>query len=386
MLIDGGASSTYWTGTRLYEKSGNTAPVRKSSTELGLSATSESELNMGDKNTLSRFINHCKTNYEGNYALVLWNHGGGWREYTTTNEPISGTSIVLSGLPVIGDEVPMLEDHTTANRAVCWDESSSSDCLYMDEVQQAVTGKGLTVIGFDACLMGMIEVAYEIRNKASYMIASEQSEPGDGWDYTGFLNAFKASSNRSALDLCSAVVDTYGTFYGDTSETTLSAVDLSKIDGLFSALNTFAQSLYNSVDTDAERDAVNNTIINDVENYCSGAGSDFNIDLWHLADTIQNDYDHNDTDCANLKSAIENAVIENWNDPTNMPDSHGIAIHFAGTDSSGYLGTYSAYCNGYPDTYPVDFVQSSSNKWVAHYSGGVTGPGLLYRLLYETLP
>ncbi len=46
---------------------------------LGVTSNS-SELNMGDPQTLSKFIDFCKNNYPAdNYALVLWNHGGGWR-------------------------------------------------------------------------------------------------------------------------------------------------------------------------------------------------------------------------------------------------------------------------------------------------------------------
>ena len=45
----------------------------------------------------------------------------------------------------------------------------------------------IDVIGFDACLMAMLETAYALRDSGSVMVASEELEPGDGWSYDNFL-------------------------------------------------------------------------------------------------------------------------------------------------------------------------------------------------------
>ena len=37
-----------------------------------------------------------------------------------------------------------------------------------------------TVIGMDACLMSMVEVAYQLRANANYMVASQEKEPLSG--------------------------------------------------------------------------------------------------------------------------------------------------------------------------------------------------------------
>ncbi|MBN2042126.1 MAG: hypothetical protein JW864_18990 [Spirochaetes bacterium] len=378
-----------WSGTRLYEIAydsdgvdGTIDSTRLSSSELGLSSTGDSdELNMGDPSTLSKFINFCKSNYEGNYALILWNHGGGWRESNPVfEEPI----ITVDNLKTDKNNT----NNSVVSKEVCID-LTDSDQLYMDEVQSAVKNKAITVIGFDACLMGMIEVAYEIRNYASYMIASEESEPGAGWAYDSWLASFKASTNKNAIDLCDAVVDSYETYYAGTPDTTLSAVNLSKIDTVFSALNNFSTALYNAITTDTIRDNVANSIINNVQNFrIDACGDDIHIDLWDLADEIQTEYNYCDSEAAALKTAVENAVVSEWHHSTDVSNSHGLAIFLAITEADcTIVNTYSAYLNGYSDTYPVDFVQNSNNTWVAHYSGGyIAGPGLLYRLLWETLP
>jgi cysteine peptidase C11 family protein len=41
----------------------------------------------------------------------------------------------------------------------------------------------LDLIGFDACLLGAWEVAVALQSRASYLVASEELEPGHGWDH-----------------------------------------------------------------------------------------------------------------------------------------------------------------------------------------------------------
>jgi hypothetical protein len=400
-LVD--RSADYWTGDGnwsdsrayeiVYDSSGlnNTLVSKRIAIQsLGISTNlSNAEVNMGDGATLTKFIQFCKDNYPATKnMLILTDHGGGWakkksgsQEYSLATE----TGTISTGLSFQASDTKS----KPISKAICWDESSNDDKLYMDELQDAVTGMGLTIIGLDACLMGMIEVAYELKGQASYMIASEQTIPGAGWDYAAILNEIKSAASMTAVNMCDVVVSTFGDYYGNGSGTTLAAVDLSKVDAVYTALNTFALSLYNAIDTNAERDDLRDLIYNtaNIENYWESKGDDFNVDLYDLADLVQNTYSYNDTDCATLKTAINNAVIYNWNDPTDMPKSHGLAIHLATTTSTGGLAVYNTYCNGYSSSYPVDFVQNSTNKWVPHYSAGsVTGPGLLYRLLFETLP
>ena len=43
------------------------------------------------------------------------------------------------------------------------------------------------VLAFDACLMQMAEVAYEVKDLADYVVGSEETEPGPGYPYDPFL-------------------------------------------------------------------------------------------------------------------------------------------------------------------------------------------------------
>ena len=93
------------------------------------------------------------------------------------------------------------------NKAVCWDETSSNDCLYMSEVELAIAGKEIDLIGFDACLMGMVEVAYQLLGETDYVVASEETEPVGGWAYQYFLYDLIMQVDNSPANLGKAIVD-----------------------------------------------------------------------------------------------------------------------------------------------------------------------------------
>ncbi len=182
------------------------------------------EVNTGDPSVLSDFISHCKTYFAADhYALIIWNHGSGSRKKSTST--------------------------TSITKAIAEDDTSS-DILYMDEVQQALaanfsSSSKLDVIGFDACLMGTVEVAYEMKYLASYMIASMASEWAYGWDY-GRIFSSMTNDDYASPDpvlLAGLGVSTYRDSTKMYSDQTMSAVDLSQIDSLTAAVNSFAAAL-----------------------------------------------------------------------------------------------------------------------------------------------
>lgn len=279
-------SNGNWSNTRLYEidydsNGYDTTIVSTRIAGMGLTTTGTEELNMGNPATLTDFVDFCKASYPANnYSLMLWNHGGGWRSIR---------------------EYELI-------KAVCWDDTNGGDCLYTSEVKSAIIGKGISLIGFDACLMAMAEVAYELRNCADIMVASEEVEPGDGWDYVELLEQYK-TSDLSMNALSQAIVDSYASFYS-TSSTTLSALDLTNLNSLITALNTFSTDLQ-SIDLATINTAKNNTQDFYVSDY---------IDLYDFADQFAL------TSASNVKTAISNIVLYNWSHFS--LNGYGISIYY----------------------------------------------------------
>lgn len=181
------------------------------------------ELNMGAPATLTDFIDWAATTYPSErLAVVVWDHGDGWKSRTATGRAISG------------------------------DDTNGDDWLYTDELQQAFTNATADVdlIGFDACLMGMIEVAYEIRNLAAVMVASPANEPLDGWAYDDFLGQLVATPTMTSATLGTVIVDTYYASYGN--DYTQAALDLTAVGALASAMDSLGTVLIDNWDGDRQ--------------------------------------------------------------------------------------------------------------------------------------
>ena len=133
-------------------------------------------------------------------------------------------------------------------------DEDTGDKLYNREIQDTLAGlvkdATIDVIGFDACLMSMLETAYALRDSGSVMVSSEELEPGDGWSYDNFLQPLVADpAGTDAAGLGSLKVEAYRKYYGDRDATTLSAIDLTKAATLADAVSRFATTAIPNLDT-----------------------------------------------------------------------------------------------------------------------------------------
>ena len=209
------SSNSNWTNTRRYYITQDFDPYQISSdlkSELG-------ELNMGDPQTLVDFASWAVTEYPANkYLLVLWNHGGGFRSPAYTAKDIA------------------------------WDDTSGGDKITIPELEYALSaisaqmGKNIDIVGMDACLMAMTEVAYQIKDYADILVASEENEPGDGWPYDTILAHLVANPLVSPKQLAADIVDKYIYSY-PSYDVTQSAIDLSYMDDLAGQLSSMADAI-----------------------------------------------------------------------------------------------------------------------------------------------
>lgn len=186
----------------------------------GLKKVDTKELaNMGAQETLSDFLSYCYEYHPAERSMVvLWNHGGG----------------VLGG--------------------VAYDEIYGLDSLSMKELQNAfassfpdVTAPVFDIIGFDACLMANIDTAHIVSPYASYMIGSQEWEPGNGWDYSGILTAIAENPKITPEELGVSVCDSFmdGCIeYRSEAEATLALIDLSKAETLFEQFSQYGDELF----------------------------------------------------------------------------------------------------------------------------------------------
>jgi len=320
------SSNGDWTGTRRYyvTQDNDTSIIHSSLVEdLG-------EVNMGDPDELANFVNWAIQNYPAdNYALILWNHGSGWK--LEAGEP----NYIPWEERDIAPKHPIKKKERI--KGVIYDDTSS-DHLTIQEVEYSLsksyndTGKNMSIVGFDACLMQMIEVSYQIIDYSDFVVGSEETEPWDGWPYDPILMNLTANSTMSPYQLSKTIVTEYIESYGESSSGTQSAVNQSRMNELISAVDNFALALNSSVDPYK----IDISLARDnTESYCP----DY-IDLYHFAENINSTIPN-----ATVKAAAQ-AVMNNITDivvaeehGSGHPNSHGLTIYFPKSDDD-YLSSY----------------------------------------------
>ncbi|MCE7908362.1 MAG: hypothetical protein DYH02_08365 [Candidatus Omnitrophica bacterium COP1] len=184
------------------------------------------EIDSGSVRTLQDFVGWSLRKYPSRRTtLILWNHGGGWRSLDCLEiEPDSG--------------VRSMTRSTTMTREICSDDTSNS-VMYMKDVRESLeqTGIRFDLMCFDACLMGMVEVAYEMKGLAPYVVASEQTIPGQGYDYTPFLRTLAQNPGMDGRALGMEIVDAYARSYSSAKDVTLALVDSRGVAQLVENLN-----------------------------------------------------------------------------------------------------------------------------------------------------
>ena len=70
----------------------------------------------------------------------------------------------------------------------------------------------ISILGFDACLMNMLEVAYEMSPYVQHIVGSQELEPGLGWPYTLDLNTLNTVDIETKI-IIKELVDNYRNFY-----------------------------------------------------------------------------------------------------------------------------------------------------------------------------
>jgi hypothetical protein len=134
------------------------------------------------------------------------------------------------------------------SRAIAFDDQAK-DFLDNMELKSALgkmkktLGRPLDIIGFDACLMSMLEVDYQLKDCAACAIGSEEEEPGNGWPYDTILKALTRKPKMSAAELAIKTVGLYAASYRAGDRVTLAATDLTQGGAVASAVDHLGRQL-----------------------------------------------------------------------------------------------------------------------------------------------
>ena len=206
---------------------------------------------MGLQSTFENFLKWGLETYPAEKTgLIMWNHGG-----------------ALDG--------------------VCFDETDNYNSLTNDEVNAALKNafnyvgrtEPLEWIGYDACLMAVQDIAEFNSHYFNYMIASQETEAGDGWDYDGgWLADLYKNPTGDSLPILSKICDTFisdNSYYG---EATLSVLDLKEMDTYLTAWENMADKLSTIITSSTAWNTFNNLVKNCTQyGYDSSVGYTYDV-------------------------------------------------------------------------------------------------------------
>ncbi len=265
---------------------------------------------------------------------------GGLTELDDLGEQNHGVSQQLSDFIAWGvqtypaDKVAViLWDHGSAWPGFGADFSDGYDALTMPEMalglEVALSTLGRTsfnLLGFDACLMGALETGLALRPYAEYLLASEELEPGHGWDYRVLENLIGTST---AVEMAGALIDGFAAqaqAQNTDDAITLSLVDMYNLKAIERALHAMDNAL---VDNNSVTPAVVRARDAALEfgRDPSGSASAHMLDLGNIATAISRTVPSLATGANQLTAAIDAAVLDQTTGRTTARAT-GIAVYW----------------------------------------------------------
>ncbi len=254
---------------------------------------------MGSPYSLSEFVIAAFNAYPNaqydQVVLSLVGHGGGWSPDLLNGQP-QGHSRKPGEDPLGG---------------LLWDDNPGSSLSTNDlgvalAMSTEATGQRIGLLFLDACLMSMVEVAYEVRGSVDYLLASQN------WAWT--VHSYDA--HIAAVDRTSDVL-TLGEAWMENDASRLEAdeypftyalSDLSQIEAVLRELNTLSDALLPLVSSDRDKfeaafaasdcfETDGNGTINEHDNYC---------DLASFAEQISAQFD--DPEIHAAATAVQDAL------------------------------------------------------------------------------
>lgn len=215
------------------------------------------------------------------YGLMLWSHGSNW-----------------------------FPSDMTYLRAFGQDKSN---WMELSQLKEVLPDKGYDFIIFDACYMAGIEVLYELKDKADYIMASPTEIMGSGFPYSRIISHLFANTT----DL-KGICDEFYDYYADSSEpsATIALVETSKLDNLAAATRSIMLDNF---------DKTESIKLSSLQRYFrpSYYGMyDFDDYISRIAPEEQ---------YAPFQAALNEAVIYKKNTPSFLPNYNGYDItHYSG--------------------------------------------------------
>ena len=231
---------------RLYKDKKGT-PVLDTLTRLG-----ESDF-LTKKEVMARSLNYVAETFKSDhYGMIFASHGTGWLPIDYYGHPdkyqvaTGGTGakvaprITFPSGPVLYEETEPLPGPKV--RSFGEERTNEGGTQYSYEMDIKDLAAGIPFhfdyILMDICLMGCVEVAYELKDKCSFLGFSPTEILADGLDYTKIAARLLKSGDPDIKGVLDDYYECYSSQSGDYQSASYSLIDCSKLEALAAACRT----------------------------------------------------------------------------------------------------------------------------------------------------
>ncbi|HXI74531.1 MAG TPA: clostripain-related cysteine peptidase, partial [Pyrinomonadaceae bacterium] len=289
------------------------------------------------------FLHWGITHYPADkYFVILSGHGNGVESNFLIKDSVPPQSLTIKQLRTV-------LEHDDVKKA-------------LDKVNHK---KKIDIVGFDSCLMSMIEVGYELRDSVNLLVASQGSEANLGWPYKAMFEHLQADQTARPDDLARSVVDATVKYYVDFSIIANSSADISvsdlaeeKIKELVAAIDELAKALLDKFPAKPDESTIeNDNLLRTVifaHWYAQTYYNDQYTDIADFCDVLRRNLNPESFGgiigaCDRVIKAIENNfVIHNCYTGPMYQYSNGVSIYFP------WAQIYPLYENATPS---LDFIR-----------------------------
>lgn len=272
---------------------------------------------------IKEVLNYVQSKYPAEtYGMLMSGHGNGWRSFRTQ----SSTKSIFTEFDVNPE-------------------------LYIELMAEVLPPYNLDYLLLDACLMGGIEVCYQLKEACDYIMASPTEIWSSGFSYDYLAQTlFPYEGQTSIIDYAQAYFQDNGTIGTSSGGATITVVKTAEMDGVATSFTTLCNNGLSVSDVDT-------TGMQHYDRSFNGKNSVIAFEFKQLANALIR---NNTSDYANFLKELDEAVVYKASSTRFGSDSEGwITI-----DPDWYSGFSCFIPNGIYPTLQEEYKDTAWNKAV----------------------
>ncbi len=199
--------------------------------------------NTGSVKTFVDFVSWVKENHPAKHYLVIFNgHAVGVQDFPGDESAGELDNVAVAAAPSGALNIPAVAaapSEIATNLLTVTSlvpDNNPRDALTSRELKDALDQackklevNRIDLVGFDACLMSMVEIATQIQQSATLMVGSEQTIPSNGWPYPEIIKGLIDNAGLAPRPLGELIVDEYLKFYGTPPDKEQAAAEIENL-------------------------------------------------------------------------------------------------------------------------------------------------------------